>query len=716
MNFNNCNTWTALVLPLYLFLFSPLIFYFGNRPEIHFLLNDALPVVSLLIAAVAVVLYAILVLTIRFPLFHYVLVSFILGLAANIWIQVNIFSWDFGALDGRGVDWKVWQSHGFMEIAFWLGIFILFFVLLRGNAKVVQKVLLQGLYVIGVLSMFLAYFESPVRDVGKINIVTDNKIDEIFSFHPEKNTVIIVLDTFQSDYFDLVREKFPIEVSFLKGFTFYRNTISNFPSTRASIPAILTGRIYDNQVPFDDFVSAAYADNDLRRHYSNEGYSVTTVSNVSLQPDSFRMADVLDALEFDHIPPWLYFLDYGLFRGAPTLLKPFIYNESDWLLSYFARRDYPPGQFGIDIKFMEAFEHNFVVDRESIESGAFKLFHFFMPHDPYRIDEKLQYQNEYTGKEAYVKQARGALLLTSRLLEKMKVSGIYDSAEIFILADHGTSATSIPPLRGGSSDLNVFGVEARVQASALAVFMHKPPNSTQSDMVVNDFPFMLSDFNCFTFGCLNNDCSCEHLRSKAFLENRERSFLFYEISQSIWGRKFFPAMTEYVVDGHSYDPRSWRRSGKVFHESETVFVEVGMPDYLIGHKIVFSAENPPDRFLLNGWSFQENSHRWTDGDVAGVVFQLDHQPAADLEFHLRGQGYFKPDEDEAQFISVFVNGFLVAEWETGLNDDWYVAPIHTDLVGNDRRITVQLRIGKPGFSGDGQGRRVGFAAREMVIK
>ena len=100
----------ALTLPFVIFLVSPLAFYLGNHAEYSAALTDVLRHMSQIGAAVAVVLLVLLLALGRWSRLYAVFSGLLVGLSLAAWVQSQLFAWDFGPLDGRGVNWSNWSG------------------------------------------------------------------------------------------------------------------------------------------------------------------------------------------------------------------------------------------------------------------------------------------------------------------------------------------------------------------------------------------------------------------------------------------------------------------------------------------------------------------------------------------------------------------------------------------------------------------------------
>lgn len=143
-----------------------------------------------------------------------------------------------------------------------------------------------------------------------------------------------------------------------------------------------------------------------------------------------------------------------------------------------------------------------------------------------------------------------------------------------------------------------------------------------------------------------------------------------------------------------------------------------VPMYRIGDTLLFRSENESaiSRYAKQGWSFQEETHRWTDGPRAKLVFRLQNLPGADLIFCLKGFAFLGNDLSH-QAVEFAVNGHHVSTWEiSGLGR--YDAVIPQEY-SRGLLLEVTLAISNPrspletGVSMDP--RKLGIAVEELVI-
>ncbi|MEI6434439.1 MAG: sulfatase-like hydrolase/transferase [Bacteroidota bacterium] len=451
----------SFILPFMLFFTAPLSFYYGNINDIEFSLREVIFPLTGLFLAVSLIFYLLLYFLWSRPKSFNIMAGFLVGFAVAIWVQSQLFAWKFGLLDGQDIDWTQWKIHMWIEAVVWLIVLAsMILIFFRGKEKL-KKIVLQALFLLGFLSIAISFISAPSK-IKKIYV--QNDIDNVFFFHEKNNILVILLDGFQSDYFDLIRKEYPKEVSFLDGFTFYKNTMSHYPTTAPSIPAIVSGRLYKNQEIFDDFFRDSVSNCDLQQYYQKLGYNSRILG---VYPRYLMIKDIFTNFSFTIVSPVIKFLDYGIFRCSPTIFKKNIYNNGAWFLSFWKKQGYPPVEYGRDIRFAELFEKQATIKTDN-KVGTFKFIHFFTPHFPVCMDENLHYDPSLSGVDGYIKQTRGALVLAQRILNKLKDLNLYNNSEIVIMADHGTLA--MPPISP------VIGrVPKNIRSSALALLLYKPP-------------------------------------------------------------------------------------------------------------------------------------------------------------------------------------------------------------------------------------------------
>jgi hypothetical protein len=564
----------------------------------------------------------------------------------------------------------------------------------------------------GVLSLIYPLISSS-QQWSKLPPGEYKSLEHAFAFHPENNSLLIVLDTFQGDVFQEILERFPEEVEFLSGFRFYPDAVAGYPTTKHSIPLILTGQFYTNDSPWTqerqiDFYRNNYS---LPKFYLDKDYGVTgdfpapIVTTMGKEVTFPREARDFSSVGLSGSQ--IQFFDIGLFRASPIVLKKHIYSEGKWFLSSLrSDKSSPPPPHGSDFRFVKAFIEN--VNVSSSKEGEFKFIHQYGAHYPLFLNENAEYAGQQPDtRESYVSQARGVLRLTKDVINTLKEIGVYEKASILIMSDHG--AHNKPP-NDLAGDINRLPIPTSHLGAARPLFLHKPVGS-MGDLQISHSPVHLSYAPCILSGFEKFDCEDAMLSMSG--KHVLRKHYRYEWAHEFWFNDFSPSMTLYEINGDARHVHSWRNT-RFVHENG----EIRAPRVLnIGEVLSFGKLGWSQDVITRGWSNQEEHFRWTHGTVAAMHILIDRSIEHDLSLQLTASGY-SHDQKTPQDVRVKVNGIEVASWKV-LEYQNYIANIPWRLLQNED-LLVTFEIQEPLApcdinNGIGDCRKLGIAVRSLEI-
>lgn len=703
----------AVPLPFIVVLVSPLSFYLANHSEYSIPISVLLPFLSLCFLGVTGFIL-ILLMVIKNRLWSAALKGILVGLAVAAWVQSQLLAWDFGPLDGRGINWTAWTNHAYFEILLWTIIATVIIYWAFRKEKFFQGVT-QGIIFLGVLTLASSWVTSDYKPKQE----PMHEVKSPFLFHRSSNKIVIVLDTFQSDIFGEITRRWPEEVTFLQGFTFYPNTLGGYPTTQAAIPLILTGIYYKNDIPIKDWIEKNNAASNIADYLAYRGYGVALVSCVDvtlygIKSPKFNICSLGEPGLIGLLRSVLLVLDGGVFRTLPIVLKKPFYDEGNWFFAQLNMATMPPGGHGCDLKFVQAFETKAKV--ESDKDRVFRYYHLVGMHPPIQIDEKYDYvRNMPATRESVIKQSRGVLVLLRRMLQRLKDIQIYDTAQIIVIGDHGNRLFRPEDmLKDQNAD---EGPRDGVLAAARPLFLYKPTTAeVRGSLLYSDAPIHLADIVCIVSE--NNFSHCTE-KLTAFKEpnSRKRIFYHYDWTKKYhqWNQKYMPPMTKYVVDGDVRDLSSWHNT-YIEYSAGTSRHLPKAESYTLNDVIDFSDAGKSSSYIQSGWSWQESTCRWTDGDRAQIKVELKQRPRNDLTLGLNAHA-LSPNGRDPQKISVVVNGKKVVEWQM-LGLTWYEATIPAELAV-DRLLNIVFEISDPTapceVAPSKDCRKLGIAARKLMI-
>ncbi|MCK4994806.1 MAG: sulfatase-like hydrolase/transferase [Candidatus Omnitrophica bacterium] len=432
---------------------------------------------------------------------------------------------------------------------------------------------------------------------------SSQKIDfsQQFNFSKNKNIIILVIDSFQTDFFQEIINKDNSYKKMFNGFTYFRNAAGGFPATAFSTPLILTSKYYDNSQPKKIFLKKAFlSDSSISKILKKNGfladiypsnlfyYNNETISNYK---EYNKTKNVKLLFNKDILFDYIQLFDITLFRICPHFFKKNIYANRSWFLKriltlkkinrllskHNQENDFEnniinekPNLFSenslndVNVKFIQEMHLKAAAD---YDKPAFKYYHLAGIHPPIYLDENLKhhYNALPATRESYITNAKGILKLTGIFIDILKRNKIYDNSMIFIIADHGTQHIPVDLKPIGFKETNTTSqIDTFNLGSGLPLILVKPFNS-QTNFEISDAPVSLANIGATIFDALHIT-EAEQIEKSMFKIGKEdkiyRRFLHHN-----WGREeqnsdYMPKITEYTISGFSWLRSSWKLKKK----------------------------------------------------------------------------------------------------------------------------------------------------------
>lgn len=439
-----------------LLLYLPSEIYFSNLNEFTLRLND-LVLIFLPAWSVSVLFGVGLAMLLPRAVKQY-LVAIVFALGLLFWIQGSLLVWRYGSLDGSDIDWSSFYLFGVIDTPIWLLILVL---AIKAPAAFMKGARPAAYVVLAIQSTLILYSavssQETVDDASARNYRIDNSAK--YSYSASRNVVVFVLDAFQSDIFAEIISEEPDYGRSLEGFTYFPDAVSGSNYTELAIPALLTGRIFDNSRPREEFLREAFLEYGVTTNLKRQSYVVDIYPWVGWGNESIYFDDAIASnlskidARVQSEPTFsekkakeaLHLLDLSLFRAAPHFIKKYVYNEQRWLAIYIASFLVPD-----EVKNIIATDNQFefgtflrqapqvlATDRGQ---NVFKYYHLKGAHSPLTVDQELNFTDQTLpfSKENYINQAKANLIALEGYLDRLKHTGIYDGSLILILGDHGS--------------------------------------------------------------------------------------------------------------------------------------------------------------------------------------------------------------------------------------------------------------------------------------
>ncbi len=586
------------------------------------------------------------------------------------WLQTNFFVGSFGFMTGETPDWSqdaVWQ---YLQAALLLciGLLMVFFR---------DLVLKNALFLVFLLCLSsLVYVPQLLQQSDNIKIkkYALNK-EGLYNFSTDKNVVIFILDSAQADVVDSIFKKKPEVAAKFKGFTHFRDALAAFPKTYASIPSILSGDAYDNSQPLHDYLESLYVNNSLPARLTAAGFDSRLSSssphaifahpllanNVSDLDGAQRASAEVIAKDSELIANLM------LFRLAPHVLKPLVYNQGEFRVSFTRNslvqprticaltdedRHYSMQRRSYDNLLLDEFSK---CAQASLEQPAFRFFHLYAPHAPYQLNEEFQFIGaKPINRHWFTVHTEGVLRVLGDVLQQMEERGILQRSLVIIASDHGEGEYNVGIDYPGDlpeRPRNEQKVAPSLVRGGMSLLMVKRPDD-EGDLQVSDAPVALTDIPATALDWLGmgNDTEGRSVFSVGENEARSRTHSYYQFSG--WNVDYIVPLTPYRVEGFSWFPESWSKA-------ETN-LDALISDSFKGQLLTLHRGGTIEDYRHAGWTSAGKVARGLTNEGSSVLLSADG-PSLLTVIHSLHRG-------EDMEVEVWVNDTNRGSWVFGDND------------------------------------------------
>ncbi|MBL4620942.1 MAG: sulfatase-like hydrolase/transferase [Immundisolibacteraceae bacterium] len=551
----------AAVLATNLFVLTPLGIYLGNSGEF---ITPLLKLLAWWALPSIVTLLVLVVVGIVIPAsWHQPYIVLLANLSLLIWFQSSLLVWDYGLLDGRNIEWASFVWRGWIDGTIWALVLTVGMVFSRRLFPIVAQAAVLLFIVQSIQACYGIYNvydqQMPEAKVNQAGVLTN-----IANFSAQSNVLHIVLDGFQSDFFDELIHHQQIGAGYrhdLSGFTFYRQTLGIFPYTRFAVPAYLSGQIYKNDQPKNEFIGQAIAGKSIFNVASAAGMELDIASHEYWAPlyamanhtNSYVIPEGGHGTEFEfRLVNTAKLIDLALFRVAPHFLKQKIYDNQRWLLTPLVMdTEYLQFHYFSHTQFLNEVTAGMSVDRSS---PTYKYLHVMNTHNPMVVDEDCHYAGRalQTNRTTLLIQSKCTLDTVVALLERMKQLGVYENTLIILHGDHGgwvAHRDYQPKQVNKYEDIPFWAVS--LGSPLLAI---KPPG-VGGQIVISDRLASLTDIADTVADIMgwSQKFQGESLIGTAGVEPRSRYFYNYYWQRDAWATDYTGPVQEYEVSGNHYE-------------------------------------------------------------------------------------------------------------------------------------------------------------------
>ena len=360
-----------------------------------------------------------------------------------IFIQNHFLSFYLPILTGNEIDWNQYGGWNILSTILWCGVFFAFTALALFRPRFMRLTAYSMLAVLFCTEMMTAgvtLATASWRNESKSAYFSETGLYETSK---AGNVVVIISDTFEANYMNMILEQYPEYREILRDVTYYDDVTSVSIFTNYSYPKMLTGVDLPMGMYPKDGVVYCYDHQTLLDTVRNNGWDIgyyTTFSPTESIRDKFiNYSD--EPMHPNTSGRWeltKLLIRNSLFRSAPNLLKNrFMTNDLEYELLKSTRENADPY-----VEDDQTFY--FTVRDEGLKAvdGAprYSFLELWGIHDPchFNVDvEYVTFGDDVPVSQQKVESGRAQLTILREYLDQLKAAGTYDGTTVILTADHG---------------------------------------------------------------------------------------------------------------------------------------------------------------------------------------------------------------------------------------------------------------------------------------
>ena len=606
----------AVFLVFTLIFYGPLSLYLPNAQELWFGLGDVMRcILPFTAAALAGLCLAALVLPEKIS---GIFTALTFGAGLGLYLQGNLISIRYGSgvMDGTAIQWQHYTKYAVVNTAVWIACIILPFVLMHFLKKEKTRTVLIA------AALFLTAIQVPALVVQLAGFrPNDQELtvtrDGIYELSDRENTILIILDTMDEEYYREFIEDHPEYTQQLTGFVHYPNTLAAAARTIVALPAMLTGTPFRREGTFTDYLKNAWGEENVLKAMHDDGVSVRVYSNANYYDDSCAAyVENFSTEGAKSSSDWILakkLYKMTLSRFLPHLLKKYVwFNTAEFEEAKAGNNRYSTNN---DPKFFREYQKNDGMVYTDAYDRALRVYHLNGAHEPHIMAS----DGSRVEQSDRVSQDEGCFHIVEEILNDLKENGHYDDATIILTADHGNMHLAEQPY-----------------------FLIKQAGA-EGDYQDNDAPLSLFDLPVILYESMGLTAPAQEfglsLGEVDGLKERER-FFFQNVSGS--SRVL---INEYSTTGAAgdYDAMTLVES----HEDES-----GREPYELGTELSFKADATANRYCVEGFTQNTGFRTLMAGPYGKMEIPVADAPdKGELQVHISLAG-----SSENVELSISANG------------------------------------------------------------
>lgn len=539
----------AAAISFLLFLYAPVDLYCSNIDEFWFDFDVLLRMAAMMfgISLVTLTLLYLLAAWIHPYLYR---IGLAVGLAVLLitYVQGNFLVGNLPVLDGTSISWEDYsalQTESVILCIVVLAIVVLLFLLLKkqlfGKACMYISACLSLMLLVTAITE--VFGSDALEPKLKLQISTKNE----FVMSGEQNFVIFILDAADSREFSYLLEQNPEYRDIFADFTYYENTVGAYSCTRYAVPYILSGKWYECDTSFEEYMEDLYNTSPLIEELENRNYRIGLY-----EPDLHAQNN--DVLRFDNIFEAEFKVKSYLGMARQELKLVGYRYAPYWLKKYCVLKQ---AAFDEQLEAGEgsgeitaSMENRVFLDHLNAggitvddTENSFKFIHLEGAHSPYVYDAEVNIIDESQG--TYAQNMEASVTLAERYLSALKKSGTYNNTAIIVMSDHGFNRDIDNADMGDNPFMRPCGL-----------LLIKGVGETHDTMQISEAPVSYEDLQEAYRRLLDGAWSDAVFDCREG-EHRDRRYLWYAVTDEDY-------LVEYQQTGYASDLSTMIPTGREF--------------------------------------------------------------------------------------------------------------------------------------------------------
>ena len=641
---------------VYTFLFyGPIKLYVENKDILWFDFNSTLTITAT-ISVIALVILTLLT-TLPKKIIHAGLCCIVFAMALGLFIQGNFMNINYGSgvLDGSEIAWKDYTTYGAINSAVWSACLAMPFALFMVFRTHWRRVLIVASLTLVIVEIVILS-SMLIQNSNNLHKVTYEVTRAgIYELSEDDNTIVFVLDSFDDEYIDKIKEAYPDYADRLAGFTEYDNTLASASNASLALPSLLTGEQYTRQSTYREYLDDIWEGDTVYSKLRENGvdtrvFAQTEYFSANAKNDINNLVDYMDgAGAYSSLTSTIY--KYTAYTFMPHYFKEYFWLDLNTISSYKSNNFYTLN----DAKFYSDYVREEGFTYTDDYKKAVRIYNLDGARSPYTLTKNTIKSIKGTSLN---EQIYGCFNCLFTMIDDLKDNGKYKDATIIITANIGNKDLTQNP---------VLLIKEAGKDSGYEI-NHSPLSSF--DLAPTLASIATDDYSSYGSGSTYFDVE----------ENEKRTRYFYLNT----GENNETRIEKYSTTGTATDTDALKLEESYYAHKDT-------PKYKLGTQLTFAMDATANAYTTEGFCTTTGWRTPLSGPHSQMVVPISSIPRDAQAIHV----YFGVHSiDNASVCTIYANGAQVfkAKITDSFVSDGINFTVPKSLIGKDNKITLDFKF------------------------